>query len=248
MPIVPELSVVVLGYRAETSLGPFVEDLRVALEQGAIGGGWEIVLVANYWPGAADPTPDIARQVAASDERMRVVAGPKDGGMGWDMRSGLAAARGAHLAVIDGDGQMPAADVVRVYRLLRDSGADLGKTYRSHRQDGLYRRLISRVYNALFTVLFPGLAARDINSKPKVMTRAAYQRLDLHDDGWFIDAEIMIQARRHGLRVVELGTEFGRLHTRASFVRPGAILEFFGNLLAHRWREWQRPPRRSGGP
>ena len=88
------------------------------------------------------------------------------------------------IAVIDGDGQMPAEDVVRVHRLLVDEQLDLAKTHRVQRDDGAYRGLISTVYNGLFRILFPGMGLRDINSKPKVMTREAYHRLDLKSDGW----------------------------------------------------------------
>jgi glycosyltransferase involved in cell wall biosynthesis len=236
----PELSIVVLGYRAGESLRAFVRDLAAALATTGIERRCEIVLVANYWPDTGDPTPRVASEIAAGDARCTVVARPKAGGMGWDMRSGLAAARGERLAVIDGDGQMPAADVVAVDRLLRARGADLAKTYRAVRRDGLYRRAVSAGYNLLFRALFPGLASRDVNSKPKVMTRAAYRRLDLRDDGWFIDAEIMIQARRLGLRIAECPTRFEALDTRPSFVRPAALLEFLRALLAARWREWLR--------
>ena len=43
--------------------------------------------------------------------------------MGWDMRSGLAAATGAYLIVIDGDAQNPIDDVLRMYRRMKDERA-----------------------------------------------------------------------------------------------------------------------------
>ena len=44
--------------------------------------------------------------------------------------------------------------------------------------------------------MFPGINAWDINSKPKIITRALYQKMNLESNGWFIDAKIMIIARR----------------------------------------------------
>ena len=233
-PTRPDLSVVVLCYRSAPAVPGFVARLREVLEE--LGVVWEMVLVANDFEGSDDPTPVVVRELAAKDPRLVPLAGPKEGMMGWDMRSGLAAARGRTVAVIDGDGQMPARDVARVYARLREGGADLVKTVRTRRDDGLYRRLVSRVYNLLFRLLFPGLGASDVNSKPKILTRAAYEALELTSDGWFVDAEIMIQARRLGLRVVEVPTTFRSLEGRASFVRPAAILELLTNLVRFRLR------------
>ena len=157
--------------------------------------------------------------------------------MGWDMRSGLNAARGTHLAVIDGDGQMPSSDIVKVYRLLEIGGYDLVKTFRAQRFDGAYRRTISRCYNLLFRLLFPGAAKfRDINSKPKVVTRDAFRRMKLESNDWFTDAEIMIEAIRNELRVGEVSTIFLKNERRATFVPVSAIWEFLRNLVYYRVR------------
>lgn len=235
----PDLSIVVLGYRAGEDLVPFVEQIHDALRPTDIR--YECILVANYWPDSGDPTPEVARRIAAAEEVCRVVASPKQGMMGWDMRSGLEAAHGDVIGVIDGDNQFPPESFPDLYRKLVDEELDVCKTVRVRREDGLYRRLISRVYNAVFRVLFPGVNFRDVNSKPKLIARRAYEKLSLESDDWFIDAEIMIQARRHRMRVGEMATTM-RENTRASFVRPIAILEFVRNLLVYRVREFTRGP------
>jgi hypothetical protein len=53
----------------------------------------------------------------------------------------------------------------------------------------------------------------------------AYERLTLQSDDWFIDAEIMIQARLLGFRIGEVETEFLGLAGRRSFVRMSAVVE-----------------------
>jgi glycosyltransferase involved in cell wall biosynthesis len=158
--------------------------------------------------------------------------------MGWDMRSGLEATTGKNIAVIDGDGQMPCEDVIRVYRKLINERLELTKTYRVNREDGLYRKAISALYNIIFKTLFPGLKSRDINSKPKIMTRKVYQQMNLHSDGWFVDAEIMILARRMNLKIGELETGFSCLMNRQSFVKISSIFEFLGNLIFYRISEY----------
>lgn len=236
---VPELSVIVLCYRAEDGAIQLAEQLVVELTSAEID--YELVLVANFHEGVADPTPELIRKFAESHSRALAITQVKEGMMGWDMRSGLAASRGSHLAVIDGDGQMPTSDIVKVYRLLQFGDYDLVKTFRSQRFDGAYRKVISLVYNLLFRILFPSSAKfRDINSKPKVMTREAYEAMDLASNDWFTDAEIMIEAIRNRLSVGEVSTIFLTNERRASFVPPSAILEFLRNLVSYRLRWWRR--------
>ena len=159
--------------------------------------------------------------------------------MGWDLKSGLQVATGKTLAVIDGDGQMPYTDVLRVYKLMVEKGFDFVKTVRIQRNDGYYRKFISLIYNSMFKILFPGVNAWDINSKPKIMTRNIYQKMDLKSNGWFIDAEIMIQAARFKARIGKVETVFHSISSRPSFVKPMAILEFLGNLIFYRIKEFK---------
>ena len=223
----PNLSVVVLAYRSGETLREFVDSLVYLLDREEPE--WELVLVANHFSDDGDKTPEIAKQIAQSNVRIKAITRVKKGMMGWDMRSGLEATTGKTLAVIDGDGQMPCEDVVRVYRKLINENLELAKTYRFNRDDGAYRKTISIIYNMVFKFLFPGLMSRDINSKPKVMTREVYRQMDLRSDGWFVDAEIMILARRMRLIIGELGTGFSCLINRPSFIKIASIFEFLGN-------------------
>ena len=232
----PNLSVVVLAYRSGEILREFVDSLVYLLDREEPE--WELILVANHFSDDGDKTPEIAKQLAKFNPRVKAITRIKKGMMGWDMRSGLEAATGKHLAVIDGDGQMPCEDVIRVYRKLINENLELAKTYRINRGDGIYRKVISIVYNMIFKILFPGLMSRDINSKPKVISRAVYRQMDLHSDGWFVDAEIMILARRMSLKIGELETGFSCLMNRTSFVKISSIFEFLVNLVFYRILEY----------
>jgi len=233
---IPEISVVVLAYRSAATITSFVDTLVDSLEKEGLL--WEIVLVGNYFEDVGDQTPKVVRDIAAKDSRITAVAEIKKGMMGWDMKSGLQVATGRTLAVIDGDGQMPSSDVIRVYQLMKASRLDFAKTYRAKRNDGSYRRLISIVYNILFKLLFPGINAWDMNSKPKIMTRKFYEKVHLESNGWFIDAEIMIFARRLHAKIGEIETVFHSIDSRPSFVKPLSILEFLGNLFWYRVKEF----------
>jgi glycosyltransferase involved in cell wall biosynthesis len=231
----PDLSVVLLCYRLGESARAQVAAMRSVLETSVPN--YELVLVGNY-RSDDDVTPHVVTDIALGDPRTKVTARKKEGMMGWDMRTGLALATGNHIAVIDGDGQMPFEDVTRVFEALKKNGADMAKTYRTVRGDDVWRTVVSIVYNLLFRILFPGVRVRDVNSKPKIFTRAAYERLALTSDDWFIDAEMLIQARRLSFRLIEVPTVFNKLEGRQSFVKPRTILEFLWNFVIYRVKEF----------
>jgi glycosyltransferase involved in cell wall biosynthesis len=228
-----QLSAIVLCYRAGASIRRVVEPLHAMLEDSGVP--YELILVANYREGAGDPTPAVVEEFARTHTNARVLAEVKQGAMGWDMRSGLAAARGAFLVVIDGDAQNPVEDLLKMYWLMKQSGADVMKGRRIARFDGPYRRVVSGGFNALFILLFGTRGLWDINGKPKGLTRRAYEQLQLRSDDWFIDAEIVLGARKLGLTVVEMPVVFRRNDERASFVRVSAIFEFLRNMLRARF-------------
>jgi glycosyltransferase involved in cell wall biosynthesis len=233
--VVPELSVVVLCYKAGHSIKPFIGDVVSVLEKNKIH-NYELILVANYHEGTGDITPKIVEKIA-ENEKIVYIAKPKKGMMGWDMRSGLGKARGRYIAIIDGDGQMPPEDLVKVYKKIKNEKFDLVKTFRIKREDGYKRIIISKIYNIVFSILFSGLNSKDVNSKPKIFSRAAYKKMPLKSDDWFIDAEIMIQARRNKMKIGEVPALFLENKSRKSFVKLSAILEFIKNLIKYRIEE-----------
>ncbi|MFN2470698.1 MAG: glycosyltransferase family 2 protein [Gaiellaceae bacterium] len=245
----PELSVVVLAYRSQEHAPAVVVPLYELLEAASVA--YELILVANFW-SPEDRTPAVVAELARGRDTIRTIAEPKQGDMGWDMRSGLRAARGCYLVVIDGDGQVPVEYALEAYRQLAETGAPIVKGRRFLREDGSIRTVASLGFNLLFRLLFRTRGLWDVNGRPKGMTREAYQRLDLRTGDWFTDAEILLKARRLGLVVREFPVRFLENPARGSFVGPGTVWEFLRNMAQARLglhpalRE--RPPGRSAAP
>lgn len=234
----PDFSAVILCYRAGESIREFVNKIILLMQKNNIS-EYELILVGNYLKNSDDTTPKIVAEIASQNHKIRFVAKEKKGMMGWDMKSGLAVATGNYITVIDGDGQMPIEDLIKVYNKIREDGLDLAKTYRIKRGDDLWRKTVSFFYNLFFKILFPGLKSQDINSKPKIFSMETYKKLNLTSNDWFIDAEIMIQARRLHLKINEVPTFFRGPQGRKSFVKPAAIIEFIKNLIIFRIKEFK---------
>ena len=235
----PELSVVVLCYRAEELLYRVTEPLAELLRE--LDVTHELILVANAWTDG-DRTPELAADWARGRPNVTVVAQPKAGGVGWDLRTGLDATRGRTIVYLDGDGQVPTAAVAEAYRVLVASGCDLVKGRRTKRGDGAVRALVSAVYNVAFRLLFGTVGLGDINGQPKAMTRDVYERLELVSDDWFVEAEVVLRARELGLAVVEFPVDFLPNVGRTSLVGWDTVWEFVRNMA--RWRVGRHPAQR----
>jgi len=232
----PDLSIVILAYRAEEAILGFVDELTAQLSAHQID-NYELVLVANYdAKGIIDRTPEIVQKLSETDSRVRAVIEPKKGMMGWDARKGLAAAKGSTIALIDGDGQMPPEDIVRAHRVMISGEFDFVKTYRVSREDGFLRLLSSRGFNFIYRLLFPKCGFRDINSKPKFISRKALDKMQLSCDGWFFDGELILEFIRLDLPFAEIPTTFRKNEWRASFVSLSTVLEISVSMLAYRFR------------
>jgi len=231
-----ELSVVVLCYRSEYKIIPFVQEVKKVVAN--LTNSYEIVLVANYIENSGDKTSHIVNEIASKDPVFKTISKPKEGMMGWDMREGLAVASGDYICVIDGDGQFPIENISQCYNLIKTGKYGLVKTFRVKREDGFYRKFISKVYNFTFSLLFSSLKSKDINSKPKIFTRTVYEQMKLTSDDWFIDAEIMIEINKLGIPFFEFQTNFYALKGRSSFVKFSAIVEFIRNLILFKFKDF----------
>ena len=228
----PAISLVILCYKTGHKIHRFLDAVIAVLD--SITSNWEIIMVGNYDEGSDDKTPIVVQEIAAKHSRIRAVTKVKLGKMGWDARSGLEVCRGSVIGLIDGDEQMVAEDIAKAYRILMAGQADVVKTYRKTRYDSWVRRVNSCIYNFIYNLLFPGYYINDVNSKPKLFRQSAFEQLQLKSNDWFIDAEIMIQARRYRFKLIEFPTVFYRSIHRKSFVRFSAVFEFLKNLFKAR--------------
>ena len=230
----PEISIVVLCYKSHKFAEIFYKRVKTVLEKNKLN--YEIILVGNFRPASYDITPNVITNIAVKDNKVKAIIRPKlksTDNMGWDMRMGLALSKGGVVGVIDGDGQMIPGDIPKLYFKLVNEGLDLCKSKRVVREDGLYRIIVSFFFNLTMKIMFPGIRS-DINGKPKLFTRKTLNLLKLSSDDWFIDAEIMIKARKLKLKIGEIKTSFRKNPERKSFIAFRENFEFIKNIF--KWR------------
>jgi len=199
----------------------------------------QLVAVDN---GSKDRTGEILRALAEQYPEVTPHRVDVNQGYGFGVLSGLPDAVAPWVGIIPCDGQVDPADVVQLYEAAAASGTMvIAKVRRRFRLDGLRRKLISVSYNVFVRLLWPRLQSIDLNGSPKLFPRDLIPRLQLTSKGWLLDPELMIKAHYMGVPVMEYNI-FARMRgAGVSHVRPAAMLEFFGALLAARFTGRWRP-------
>jgi dolichol-phosphate mannosyltransferase len=130
---------------------------------------WECVWVDD---GSVDATfTEIERQ-CATDPHHRFVQLDGHSGQSAALGIGFAHARGAMIAMIDGDGQNDPADLPRLIGIAIDKHLDVVNSYRAKSRHGIVRRAASRIANR-FRNRLTGERVRDVGCSMRVMRREA---------------------------------------------------------------------------
>jgi glycosyltransferase involved in cell wall biosynthesis len=184
----PAVSVVIPAFNEGPRVGGVVAAVRGLLPDA------EIIVVDD---ASRDDTAAQAAQAGA-----RVIRRPHNLGNGAGVKTGIRAARGAAVVVIDADGQHDPADIPRLLAQLERYdmvvAARPGRT--SH--ENLIRWLGNSVLNALGTYL-TGMPMRDLTSGFRVMRRAVmleYLHLLPNQFGWPMTSALALAKAGHHIR------------------------------------------------
>ena len=230
----PDFSLVMPMYNEEAIVEKVVSEIMMSFDQKHLN--YELVLVKN---GCKDTTGEIIDSLAKKDSRIKPVLVPVNLGYGHGVISGLNAASGKIIGFVDGDGQVPPDDIIRVLHGFEDGHQVMCKGIRYNRGDGWKRIFASFGYNALFKILFLS-TARDINGKPKFFKKELYDTLYLESKDWFIDPEIMIKVLHKGYKAKEVEVHFDERKKGKSNVSLKTVSEFWKNLVKWRLALWTK--------
>lgn len=227
-----ELSIVMPCLNEARTVGSCVAEARAALAQHGILG--EVIVADN---GSEDDSPALAQAAGA-----RVVA-VREKGYGHALRAGIAAAQGRFILMGDADGSYDFGHLDRFVTRLRE-GNDLvmGNRFAGGIAPGAMpwqNRYLGNPVLSFFGRWFFGGVVRDFHCGLRAFTAAAIRKLDLHTGGMEFASEMIVKARLHGLRIVEVATVLRRDgRGRASHLRAwrdGWRHLRFMLLLCPRW-------------
>jgi dolichol-phosphate mannosyltransferase len=171
------LSVVVPVKDEAENIAPLAREIALAIgsENSA-----EIVFVDD---GSTDATARTLLELKASLPQLRVVQHGRNMGQSRGVRTGVRAARGDIIVVLDGDGQNDPADIPRLLAEFRKGDAarvGLVQGQRAQRQDSLKKKVASRLANRIRRRLLND-GATDVGCGLKAFRRDAFLALPYFD-------------------------------------------------------------------
>lgn len=171
------LSVVVPVRDEAENVEPLAREIAAALEN---LGSTEILFVDD---GSADATSGILKSLKTALPQLRVIQHGRNAGQSRAVRTGVRAARGEIVVVLDGDGQNDPADIPNlVAELQQDASGKIGlvQGQRAQRLDSAKKKVASRVANRVRRRLLNDGAA-DAGCGLKAFRRDAYLALPYFD-------------------------------------------------------------------
>jgi glycosyltransferase involved in cell wall biosynthesis len=228
----PSVSVVIPMYNEEAYVDRSVASARGILEE--MGCDWEIVIVDD---ASTDETARRAEAIAAADPRVRVIHNAVNRRLGGTLRAGFAAARKDLIFYTDADLPVDYGQLPRAVHLLECQQADLLAGYRFDRtSEGLHRAVYTIGYHVLIRLLF-GLRIRDVNFAFKLFRRSLLQTIALKSEGSFIDAELLLRARKAGAVMIQMGLDYFPRTRGPSKLSSLGVIAAILREMAGQWRE-----------
>jgi hopanoid biosynthesis associated protein HpnK len=193
---------------------------------------YEVVLVDD---GSDDGSGHYADEIASRYPNVRVCHHARNRGLGAAIITGLRNASRDLVLYMDSDFPVTAEDARAALTRLED-GVDLLIGYRLGRAEGPRREFMSWAYNRLVRRAFD-LHVRDVNFAFKLIRRELLERMRLRSEGSFIDAEILLEARRLGARMQEVGMRYHpRRAGRSTAASTRVAVRTVRELIGHRKR------------
>ena len=207
------LSVIAPCYNEQDNVGPLATRILAVFNRMKIAA--ELILVDD---GSADATWPAITAAQQSDARIRGVRHEANSGMVAAWRSGLFAAAGELVCLIDADLQNRPEDVARLHERFEQGGCDLVQAVR-HSVEGVCRMyLFSRGLNGLLNLAFGG-RLRDNKSGFILCERRTLHTLLEHRFRYrYYQAFLGASALMRGLRIAEVDTVFDARQRGQSFL------------------------------
>jgi glycosyltransferase involved in cell wall biosynthesis len=212
-------------------IGNLERTVREATEVGLrVTPDLEIVVVDD---ASTDGSGELADRLAAENPHLRVVHHSTNRKLGGALKTGFATASRQWVLYIDSDLPIRMEDALEAVPLTDQ--ADLVIGYRVNRCEGLKREVMSWCYNRLIRVLF-GLKVRDVNFAFKLIRQEVLRKVHLESEGSFIDAELLLEARRAGYKIAEIGLNYyPRTAGTSTLASPAVVRKLLRELIRYGW-------------
>ena len=192
----------------------------------AISDQYEVIIVND---GSRDRTGEIAEALSKKNHHVKVFNHETNLGYGAALKTGFKNAKLDYIFFTDGDNQFDIKEIEKFIPFCQEFDVVAG--YRINRRDNFMRRLNATSFKMFVRMLF-GLQIRDLNCAFKLFKKKVIDAIDIESTGAFINAEILIKAKKKGFTMTEVGvTHYPRQWGTQTGANPKVIFRAFCDLF-----------------
>lgn len=229
------LSIVIPTLNERGNIDPLVERLSRALEESGVI--WEAIFIDDH---STDGTYQMLERIAKKGFPITSFLKAGKRGKAHSLLEGFAKAKYEYIAILDADLQYPPEALPGMVEKLYSGHTDIVVANRSTQETTVLRRVLSRVFKAVFSQFLHGLDC-DVQSGLKVFRRKILHDVKLDPTPWTFDLEFLLAARNYGYVIGTVDIAFAERTDGASKIHfLKAIWEIGWNALALRFKG--RPP------
>jgi glycosyltransferase involved in cell wall biosynthesis len=211
-------------YNDEATIGSMVNLALVTIDK--VGADGEVIVIDD---GSTDDSPQVLKDLASEESRLRIVRHDVNRGYGGALLSGFAAADRQWVFYTDGDAQFDPAELELLVRAAAPD-VDVVQGYKLRRADSLMRRMVGRVYHRFVALMF-GLKIRDTDCDFRLIRKEKLDLVTLTSTSGTICVELVRKLQDVGARFVEVGVHhYPRLHGQSQFFKASAVAKSLWDL------------------
>lgn len=225
------LSIFFPAYYDENTVEPLT---RACVETArSLTDDFEVLIIDDHSP---DKTGEIADRMASEFKEVRVIHHPRNKGVGEAMITGYTEAKKDHVFYTDGDAQYDVRELPLLAEHAQRSDMVIG--YRLKRAEGFRRVFTSRCLHFLIWLFF-GIHFRDMDCSFKLIHQRVLKKIRFYTRSGLIDAEMLIQAKRMKVPIVEVGVHhYNRRFGTSRCLRMSLILVMLRDIVRLRLKLW----------
>jgi glycosyltransferase involved in cell wall biosynthesis len=196
---------------------------------------YEILVIDS---GSTDETLSILEPLRHSVKALKVLTQKTREGMGSALREAYPHASKDLICHYECDMPFDLCETEKALELLKGGHCDFVLGKRKGIRDHFLRILYTAGYRAFLRLCF-GVNYHSINFSFKIFRRELLNKISLRSQGWFIDAELVLEMVSAGFKIKEIDIEYLKRTQGKSTVRIKDILNILGEAWSYK-KKWRK--------
>lgn len=223
----PLLSVIIPAYNEAKTIREILEKIN------SVGIDKEIIVIDN---GSFDETAKILRDIKY--DNLKIIHHTSNRGKGGAVLTGLSLAKGDYIIIQDADLEYDPQDYLKLMQAIKEDNTDivLGVRFKKGYRGLFIHKLGNRFLTGLINLFF-NLKLNDCLTCYKLFRRDIINMLNLQEQSFTIEIEIVAKSVKKGLRIVEVPISYNpRSYSEGKKIRCKDGIKAIGSIFKYRFK------------